>query len=98
MARIDWISVGADRVVVTALLDECLPGRMAVIAQTLESAAPKQPGVAMVRRYVICDPRHRDPTFSKADAAQRLDVDLVLGEPVPSRLVVQPAHVMRLLD
>jgi hypothetical protein len=92
MPRIERPPIGADRVIVTAMLKAFLPALVAVTAEALQFAAPKLDRIVVVRHDVIGNARGGDVAFAQAPLAQRLRAQLSACASVPKRFVVKLTH------
>ena len=83
MAGIEWKAVIADRRAI-AFVHEAAQTIMARFAKRPDRAGQEQIVIAAMRREVIADGRGRDAPLRLAQAAERLDLQLVLGTCSPA--------------
>jgi len=77
MARIERHAIDADRRIIAALLDGFLRAVVMESAQALQLTKPKRIDVTPVRNDMVRDVGCSDPAFARADATERLDLQLI---------------------
>ena len=98
MPRIDRHAIGADRVVVSAMLEAFLATLVTVRAQALQLAVPELDWIAAVRLDVIGDAGGDDSSIGQAHRAQRLALQLTACSTMPQCFIMQSATIGLVLD